>query len=277
MSPLQMNNVFHYPTTSDSRSPCPALNTLANHGYIRRSGTQITLFVLTRTLVHVYNVSFLLAFILAFTGFITCGTFRFEVDQMNDYLGSSTRRKSLSVFPRLLSCVPRLRWTLDLADLSKRGPLCIAHNGSLVHPDSVSSSAPDPTLVKELLHYANLTSACENAPIPGLSLVNLARFHSQRVASSETPLNKLHKHISRSESALLWALMHDRAEEDEKLRDEDSEVPVIPLSRLEQWLGQERLPDGWWDEGGVRPVKTVGLRDARRQSNVIQALIDGHF
>ncbi|KAJ7088816.1 Peroxidase, family 2-domain-containing protein [Mycena belliarum] len=33
---------FIPPTSSDIRSPCPALNTLANHGYIPRSGVDIT-------------------------------------------------------------------------------------------------------------------------------------------------------------------------------------------------------------------------------------------
>jgi len=35
-------NLFIAPTASDSRSPCPLLNTLANHGFMARSGLNIS-------------------------------------------------------------------------------------------------------------------------------------------------------------------------------------------------------------------------------------------
>ncbi|KAH7089816.1 Chloroperoxidase [Paraphoma chrysanthemicola] len=44
--PLLANNVpigtYHPATPTDKRSPCPMINTLANHGYLPRTGTSIT-------------------------------------------------------------------------------------------------------------------------------------------------------------------------------------------------------------------------------------------
>ncbi|KAJ7255050.1 Chloroperoxidase [Mycena haematopus] len=56
---------------SDKRSPCPALNALANHGYLPRNGTQITFTHLLHAIKAVYNLSLPLALLLALAGFLT--------------------------------------------------------------------------------------------------------------------------------------------------------------------------------------------------------------
>ncbi|KAG6614069.1 Aromatic peroxygenase [Phytophthora cinnamomi] len=43
------------------RSPCPALNVLANHGYIPRDGKNVTPLLLQEALVEVYNLDLSLA------------------------------------------------------------------------------------------------------------------------------------------------------------------------------------------------------------------------
>ena len=48
---------------------------------------------------------------------------------------------------------------------------------------------------------------------------------------------------------------------------------VIPLCVLEQWFGEERLPEGWWDVGGPRPIKQVGLLEARRRAEDVGKII----
>jgi hypothetical protein len=50
----------------------------------------------------------------------------------------------------------------------------------------------------------------------------------------------------------------------------------VPISRLEQWFGEERLPDNWWnsDGSGVRPKKTVGLVETRKLANFIGQLAE---
>jgi len=53
------------PGSGDMRSPCPALNTLANHGFLPRNGMNITRSNLTSALENVYNISSILANTLA--------------------------------------------------------------------------------------------------------------------------------------------------------------------------------------------------------------------
>ncbi|KAF0397559.1 Cloroperoxidase [Gigaspora margarita] len=65
--------VWQGPGTHDKRSPCPALNALANYGYLPRSGENITKSQLARGLQEGLNASFLLANFLAYGGFNLLG------------------------------------------------------------------------------------------------------------------------------------------------------------------------------------------------------------
>eukprot|EP00026_Physarum_polycephalum_P015515 Phypoly_transcript_16217.p1 GENE.Phypoly_transcript_16217~~Phypoly_transcript_16217.p1 ORF type:complete len:240 (+),score=28.10 Phypoly_transcript_16217:128-847(+) len=62
------------PGPDDSRSPCPAVNVLANHGYIPRNGKGITLANLTAALENVYRVSTVLAYTLTGGGILLDGS-----------------------------------------------------------------------------------------------------------------------------------------------------------------------------------------------------------
>ena len=81
---------FIAPQSTDSRSPCPALNALANHGYLYanlptlhdfaklihcrpRDGKNINVFRLVGALRRVYGVSLPLATILSSGGIYLCG------------------------------------------------------------------------------------------------------------------------------------------------------------------------------------------------------------
>jgi hypothetical protein len=45
------------PGSTDKRSPCPALNALANHGYLNRNGKQLTAKAMQNAMSLVYNLS----------------------------------------------------------------------------------------------------------------------------------------------------------------------------------------------------------------------------
>jgi len=49
-------NKFKAPKEGSVRSPCPAINTLANHGFINRDGKNINVLDLAAALEEVYNV-----------------------------------------------------------------------------------------------------------------------------------------------------------------------------------------------------------------------------
>jgi len=66
---------FVAPTDTDSRTPCPALNSLANHGFLPHDGKAITPDVLKESLRSVYGLSFALATGLVESGWQSCGQF----------------------------------------------------------------------------------------------------------------------------------------------------------------------------------------------------------
>ena len=213
---------------------------------------------------YVYNLSFPLAFSLTFFGFFTCGEILWRplrYKQGRYELGDVIR----SFFPT---------WTIDLASLSKRGYSKIAHDASLVHPDDKPSTSPDPTLLVDLL----LSASHRNNQPDGLTLRDLARLHAKREASSNRPLSSLHEQVALGECGLTWLIMRERisgrkcANYFHGHQNNACETEfVIPWSRLEQWFGEERLPDDWWDY--VRPIDEVGLCEARRWATYVARIV----
>ncbi|KAG2135362.1 Chloroperoxidase [Suillus bovinus] len=154
-------------TTGDRRSPCPALNALANHGYLPRNGQNIGLWHLIRAVQEVYNLSFILAALLALAGVLLCGhSFRLDLDA--------------------------------LAMHNK-----IEHDASLVHANALGQQrAPtkvDPKLLKSFLSYAD--------PQRGMSLYDLAQVRISREAQLAHPLDPIHSQIGAAEAALCWLLL----------------------------------------------------------------------
>ncbi|KAK7055131.1 heme-HALOPEROXIDASE domain-containing protein [Favolaschia claudopus] len=227
---------------SDKRSPCPALNTLANHGYLPRDGTQVTFTQLLRTIKAVYNLSFPLALLLTLAGFLTCARL------------SITRPTSKAELSSTFDPLPWLSvsWTLNLSDLSARGWNKIAHDASLVHPSGVPSHAPDPALVSDLLASAH------RAEPHGLTLDALAAIHARRERGIAQPLSSFHEQIAQGESALAWLVLQNPS------------TGAIDEDTLRRWFGEERLPEGWWESR--RPVVPVGLTLSRRTAEQVQRL-----
>ncbi|KAF8327877.1 Chloroperoxidase [Cantharellus anzutake] len=65
------NHEYRAPGPNDLRSPCPFLNTLANHGYVNRSGRYVTLISATLAIREVYNFTLITSFIVALAGWFT--------------------------------------------------------------------------------------------------------------------------------------------------------------------------------------------------------------
>ncbi|KAL0571444.1 hypothetical protein V5O48_010513 [Marasmius crinis-equi] len=220
---------------SQSRSPCPALNALANHGYLPRSGKGIDMMTLLTALTSVYNVSYPLALLLAVPAFLIYG----KLDT------------SSSALP--------WKWgvTLELASLSQFGMLRIAHTASLAHPN-VPSHTPDPQLVRDVVSRAHKDIGGSE---PGLNLHDLANIRVEREAGAGEPLDSLHGQIAQGESALVYLV----------LRNHYGAGDMVPISRIAQWFGEERLPDNWWQE--VRPPQTVGLAETRRTADEVKEIM----
>ncbi|KAF7345008.1 hypothetical protein MVEN_01663600 [Mycena venus] len=241
-----MNYCFVPAGTSDKRSPCPALNALANHGYLPRQGTEITFTQLLHAVKAVYNLSLPLALLLTLVGFLTCA--KFSVN-----LSISKARSDPTTLRHMHLCNyrwrPSVSWTLNLSDLSARGWNKIAHDASLVHVSGIPSHFPDPALVSSLLGAASHEEA-------GITLDGLAAVHVSRERSLPRRLSGFHEQVALGECALGWLVMRN------------PRTGVIELDILEQWFGGERLPEGWWDS--KRPVKPVGLFEARQTAGKVK-------
>ncbi|KAF8522367.1 Chloroperoxidase, partial [Gautieria morchelliformis] len=54
----------------DSRSPCPALNTAANHGYLPRDGRSLSMWDIITAVQACYNTSWVLAILFTVGSFV---------------------------------------------------------------------------------------------------------------------------------------------------------------------------------------------------------------
>ncbi|KAG9310902.1 hypothetical protein JVU11DRAFT_8761 [Chiua virens] len=149
----------------------------------------------------------------------------------------------------ILLCGHAMRLDLDMLALHNR----IEHDASLVHRDTPAGrpEAPisvDPELLASLLSHANEKH--------GLSLDAFAQLRVDRESRLSSPLGTLHSDIGTGEAALSWLL----------LKEEGGQVPV---SALEQWYGEERMPDGW-----TPPAQGIGLLDARQTASHVASKME---
>ncbi|KAF8075740.1 Chloroperoxidase [Lyophyllum atratum] len=196
------------PQKGDSRSPCPALNTLANHGYLPRDGKNLSVFDLISGLRAGYNLSLPLAAFLSFGGFVLLRRFR----------------------------------NLDLYDIGRHG--CIEHDASLVHRDASQGQEFAPIsindrLVDRLLADAKTGNEEGEGPEAGdrrtlMDASDVARARIRREKDSR-PLDAMHSEIARGEMAIILGVWETKA---------GTNVGV-PVEWMREWIGHERLPKEW--------------------------------
>jgi hypothetical protein len=163
---------FVPPSASDARSPCPALNTLANHGYMYASpassspslssrswrshdGRNLTLAQLVFALQAGYNVSAPLAYFLSLTGLLFCGR------------GWPWAR------------------TLDLTELARHDAL--EHDASLVHADAAPGARYAPIPVDPRL----LEAFHASFPEEGADRAGLVHYRARREIALGNPFQAL--------------------------------------------------------------------------------------
>ncbi|KAF7974519.1 hypothetical protein HWV62_11974 [Athelia sp. TMB] len=166
---MKKNHKWMAAKPGDSRAPCPALNSLANHGYLPRDGKNIGFFALVGALREVYNLSIPLACLLSIVGILLCGT----------------------------------GLHLNLSDLAQHNK--IEHDASFAHADAVPGAkyAPipvDPERFRRFLTYAALNN--------GLFIEDMAKARVAYEMQA-TPLNSIHSQIAQGEVALSWLTMKD--------------------------------------------------------------------
>ncbi|KAI0775936.1 Chloroperoxidase [Trametes elegans] len=189
----------------DSRAPCPALNTLANHSYLPHDGRNLTPQQLTDAVKKVYGLSPFFAYLLAHGGVARAGA------------GGK----------------------LDLHDLAAHN--VIEHDGSLVHADARPGDKYAPTDVDRAL----LRQLLDRAPASDfLSYRDLTEAQVARHAVS-APRDALSTALSKGELELIFEVFGVRRCPAADGTPGALEGRVVPKAWLEQWLGEERIPDGW--------------------------------
>jgi len=205
------------PGPDDSRSPCPGLNILANHGFLPHDGKGLTSAQLIQQTMAVFNLSLPLSSILSIGGVLTCG-------------------RDLKV---------------DLAQLALHDR--IEHDASLVRDNVVPPSvyapiAIDEELVKEFLADASYDVISEELVY---TAEDFGKIRGRRNKEALTkPLDVIHTFISRANPALILMAM-------------GGERRVAPQSAVQQFLAEERLPDGF-----VKPAP-ITLTEAIKIASVI--------
>ncbi|KAJ3720120.1 Chloroperoxidase [Lentinula raphanica] len=173
LAPSDDAHAYEAPGPGDVRSPCPALNALANHGYLNRSGKDIPASELISSLTSVYHLSLPLAVALVSGGVICCGDFH----------------KGIS---------------LDALAAHNK----LEHDASLVHDNALPGAKFAPTQV----NFALLDELLERYPA-GMGIEEFAHARLQRESlqlnAGVPKLNAFHEEIGHGEAGLTWLLMKD--------------------------------------------------------------------
>jgi hypothetical protein len=137
------------PTSGDSRGPCPALNSLANHGILSHDGKQITKDALVKALATTFNVDSTLAGKLVDTAFNQLGTD-----------GSDGVRK------------------LDLVSLNTHG--VIEHDASLTRNDLGDAGNDNFTPQQSLVDQLKTFVVNGNLDFTGIAKARLLRIQQEK-------------------------------------------------------------------------------------------------
>ncbi|CCM06423.1 uncharacterized protein FIBRA_08684 [Fibroporia radiculosa] len=156
---------FVPPSRTDSRSPCPALNTLANHGFLPHDGRGISYSNYIRAMREGYNLSLPLATLLTYGGHMILSQYS----------------------------------ALSLSDLSRHN--FIEHNASLGHPDAVGDEEYAPTKASLSLIYQMTNESTDGS---FMTMHDFASARVLREREYKWPaLDPLHEEIARGEISMV--------------------------------------------------------------------------
>ncbi|KAI0763240.1 hypothetical protein BC629DRAFT_1543642 [Irpex lacteus] len=223
-------HAFIPPQEGDSRAPCPAMNSMANHGYLPRDGKEINADIIVKALMKCFRLSKPLAW------FLTHGA----LTLLNQGSGN-----------------------FQLSDLARHNH--IEHNASLYHPDAAEREeyAPihgDPELLKLVFEDS------EDGVI--MTPEDIAKVRVRRELTSNPPLDFIHAELARGEIAIVLNMFNNPDPELHKTKnvpflrrttlgkiwkvlsrkkDDPATTPLdgAPIERMRYWFEHERLPEGW--------------------------------
>jgi len=235
-------NTFQRPGTNDARGPCPALNTLANHGYLPRNGRGITLDMMITQMLNVFNVD----------PEITTGLANAILTPMN-----TTDSTSLPF--DMDSSAITITGAFDVND-SCNGLPCISLDetslhGSLEHDVSLvrnDARQGDNHSIKQDLVGQLIGSSNENEH---LTIDNIISFRQERLQTQQSLNPNLvfglkESTLASGESALLISVLGDRFFGGR-----------VHIDYVRVFMGEERLPQ---EEGWNKRSSTIKLEEIKK-------------
>ncbi|KZT19754.1 Cloroperoxidase [Neolentinus lepideus HHB14362 ss-1] len=250
-------HAFILPSSSDSRSPCPALNTLANHGYLPRDGKNITPSHLVHALKSAYGATTPLAWVLTYGGYFLLRNPPPPASLPSLSPSSlSLSLSSLSHLAHVAKSLPTLRKVLaplDLSDLALHNH--IEHDASLAHSNAPPHSLYAPvstnhTLLDQLFAFAT--------PNDTFTLSSIARARVLREYQSNHSIDPFHAEVARGEVALVLGIFGSA------LTDTGNINAGIDMPLFRTWFADNRLPAGWAPKHAQTLLGTVEISKAIR-------------
>ena len=211
---------FIAPLDSDSRSACPMLNAMANHGILPHDGKNITFRELNTRIRQTFN------FAPSFCFFVP----KFSADFLN-----------------------RSYWTdrFDLAELNLHSATAIEHDASLTRHDAAlvpDQGKPDLELVNELLNEATGTmpDGSPKLTIPDLSRALARRRADARKTNKEYSESFFHNMFGSSKYVILLPLQNNRVLIG-WISSSSTMVTIFggSIADLSPMLTEERFADHW--------------------------------
>ncbi|KZS87528.1 Cloroperoxidase [Sistotremastrum niveocremeum HHB9708] len=231
---------------TDSRSPCPALNVLANHGYIPHNGLDISPIQLIRALQTVYNASLPFSIFITLAGLWTAGYIKWTpwpklrirslhalaLHGVIEHDASLVHENALPIHLSLKS------FPSDSKSPTPHSP----QSGEEIKGKLYAPTSPSPSLLAALL--SDCTTPHPTSPNPGLGMSDIKRARQRRdkaISPPSTKLDFVHEAFAWGESAKIMCVLGVGN------FDEDNEGSgrVVSAERIKAWLGEERLPDDW--------------------------------
>ena len=140
------------------------------------------------------------------------------------------------------------RMKLNLDDLAAHNK--IEHDASLSRADAAPGQLMAPIPIDQKRFQTFLGFAAFSKGLFIEDFVQARVF----IEKQSKPLDNIHAQVAQGEVAAAWFVMRD-------------EEGKIPLDRLKQWWGEERLPDGW------KKPKTIGLIETRTKANEVASIM----
>ncbi|THV06226.1 Cloroperoxidase [Dendrothele bispora CBS 962.96] len=259
---------------SDVRSVCPALNTMANHGYISRDGRELSFSDIYSGLMACYGLSAALAFVLTIGGFLLIKRSPIRLPSWFPFFGKVTNPDGSKTPAGIL----------DLHLIGLHGG--VEHDASLVHHDTKPEQRYPPLEIDEswvtdlvgdvqpaVNGYDKMTAtkksgsiwrtfATDNYKSTLVSAADVGYMRKRREREIlPKKLDGVHAEIARGEMAIVLGMWDHTS----------NGKSGIPLPWLLTFLAEEKLPEnGTW-----RPKHKQGLLDVVKRSKAIRTVQNG--